>query len=174
MVLSVHVGDELWLADVGFGGEGLLEPVRMDGEVFTSGSGLAYRVIDDGGLRVLQMRRGSDWDDQYAFLLQPVHPVDFEMANWFTSTHPHSPFVRTLTAQRTTREVRYVMRYPLYTEIRESGTVGREIHRGELLPLLRSVFLIDLPDDTIFPVIDGPSEPAIAASGPHTADRTPR
>ena len=160
MVLSVQIGDELWLADVGFGGEGLLEPVRMDGEVFTTESALAYRVIEDGALRVLQMRGGADWEDQYAFLLEPVHPIDFEMANWFTSTHPQSPFVRTLTAQRTTRHARYVMRYPMFTEVRASGTVTREISRGELLPLLRSVFLIDLPEDTVFPVIDGVAEPA--------------
>ena len=100
------------------------------------------------------MRREAEWTDQYAFALQPAYPVDFEMANWFTSTHPESPFVRTLTVQRTTRAVRHVLRYPAYTEIRDAGVRSREITRGELLPLLRELFLIRLPDDTTFPVID--------------------
>lgn len=155
MVLTVRVEDAQWLADVGFGGEGLLEPLRMDGEPSIRCSGLAHRVVEEGDLRVLQLRRAADWEDEYAFALQPAYPMDFEMANWFTSTHPQSPFVRALTVQRTTREARYILRYPIYTEIRDSGTVTREITRSELLPLLRDVFLIDLPDDTMFPAVDG-------------------
>ena len=155
MVLTVQVEDRQWLADVGFGGEGLLEPLPLDGEQSIRCAGLTYRIVEEGDLRVLQMRGTSDWEDEYAFALQPAHPVDFEMANWFTSTYPQSPFVRGLTAQRTTRAVRYILRYPIYTETRDSETVTRKVARGELLPLLRDVFLIDLPDDTAFPVIDG-------------------
>ena len=102
----------------------------------------------------MQMRRDGAWADQYAFMPEPVQAIDLEVANWFTSTHPSSPFVRTLTAQRATRDVRYVRRYPAYTEIRASGTRTREIARVELLPLLRDVFLLELPADTIIPAID--------------------
>ena len=110
----------------------------------------------------MQMRRDGAWADQYAFLPHPVQAIDLEVANWFTSTHPSSPFVRTLTAQRATRDVRYVLRYPAYTEIRASGTRTREIARVELLPLLRDVFLIELPADTIFPAIDSRAAKALA------------
>jgi len=154
MVLAVQLSGASWLADVGFGGDGLFEPVPMTGEIAVPSSGVAHRVIEEEDLRVLQMQRGATWEDQYAFALQPVHPVDFEVGNWFTSTYPQSPFVRTLTAQRTTREVRYVLRYPNYTEIRASGINTRQIARAELMPLLREVFLIHLPDDTVFPAID--------------------
>jgi N-hydroxyarylamine O-acetyltransferase len=160
MVLGVRIQERDWLADVGFGGEGLLEPVAMDGSESESSAGLVHRVVEESDLRVLQTRSGSRWDDQYAFRLQPVHPVDFEMANWFTSTYPQSPFVRTLTAQRTTRDVRYILRYPSYTEIRDAGTTVREIARGELVTMLRDVFLIDLPEDSVFPAIDGSRQPA--------------
>lgn len=162
MVLTVRVNGVPWLADVGFGGDGLLEPVSFDGKPSPRTSGLVHRVTAEGNLRVLQLRRGTEWEDQYAFAPEPVYPVDFEMANWFTSTYPHSPFVRTLTAQRTTREVRYVLRYPVFSEIRESGIETREISRGELMPLLRSVFSIELPADTRFAAIDGTSQPALA------------
>jgi N-hydroxyarylamine O-acetyltransferase len=158
MVLVVETGGAQWLADVGFGGEGPVEPVPMGGGSVLS-AGLEYRVVEEGPQRVLQMLRGSAWIDQYAFLPQPVHPVDFEVANWYTSTHPQSPFVRTLTAQRSTPAVRYVLRYPVYTEIRGADITTREITRGELLPLLREIFLIDLPDATTFPAIDDPVSP---------------
>jgi N-hydroxyarylamine O-acetyltransferase len=158
MVLAVQLDGESWLADVGFGGDGLLEPVPVGRDAPVSATGLTHRVVAENHLRVLQLRRGDTWEDQYAFALEPVYPIDFEMANWYTSTSPQSPFVRTLTVQRTTRDARYILRYPTFSEIRESGTQTREITRAELLPLLRSVFLIDLPNDTIFSVIDSAPE----------------
>jgi N-hydroxyarylamine O-acetyltransferase len=156
MILSVEIDGEPWLADVGFGGEGLREPVPMERELAGSASGITYRVVRERDLRVMQMRRASEWIDQYAFLPQAVSPVDFEVANWYTSTYPQSPFVRTLTAQRSTPDVRYILRYPAYTEVRESGVNQRTIARDELMPLLRDVFGIVLPLDTLFAVIDDP------------------
>ena len=160
MVLMVEIDGARWLADVGFGGDGLLEPLRFGTESAPT-SGLIHRVIEEGSLVVLQLRRGTDWEDQYAFLPEPVHAVDFEVGNWYTSTYPQSPFVRTLTVQRTLPDVRYILRYPTFSEIRESGVVTRQIERGDLIHLLRSVFTIDLPEDTIFPAIDGTARPAL-------------
>ena len=162
MVLVVDVNGMPWLADVGFGGDGLFEPVPLTGEAPVFSSGIAHRVVTEGDVRVLQMRRAAGWEDQYAFAPQPVYPVDFDVANWYTSTYPQSPFVRTLTAQRTTRDMRYILRYPTYSEIGESGIRSRDITRAELMPLLRDVFLIQLPDDIIFPIIDGKAAPTFA------------
>lgn len=36
----------------------------------------------------------------YRFTLEPQSPADFEMANWFTSTHPRGRFTRNLVAAR--------------------------------------------------------------------------
>jgi N-hydroxyarylamine O-acetyltransferase len=160
MVLVVDVEGQSWLVDAGFGGEGPHEPVPLSGDVGSPSAGLVYRVVREGELFVLRMRHvmRDAWADQYAFLRQPVHAVDVEVANWYTSTHPDSRFVRTLTAQRTTPDVRYLLRYPRYTEIDEHGIRTREVSRVELVPLLRRVFRIDLPDDVTFPVIDAPAD----------------
>ena len=155
MAIIVSLAGRDWLVDVGFGGEGPIEPVPMTGLAVAQG-GLEYRVTTNGATRILQMRAAADWTDQYAFVPGEVHPVDFEMANWFTSTYPQSPFVRTLTAQRATRDARYVLRYPHYSEIRGGSASAREISRAELMPMLREVFLIDLPDDTTFAALDVP------------------
>jgi N-hydroxyarylamine O-acetyltransferase len=154
MALRVRADEAEWLVDAGFGGEGPLAPVSMTGAVSTQG-GLDFRVRRDGPVWVLQARAATEWIDQYAFADADVPPIDFEVANWFTSTHPTSPFVRTLTAQRTTADARYVLRYPAYTESRGGRAATRDIGRAELGPLLRDVFLIDLPADTRFPIIDG-------------------
>jgi N-hydroxyarylamine O-acetyltransferase len=154
MVIAVRLGPDEWLADVGFGGEGPFEPVAVRPIQADEVSEVRHRIVPEGALRVLQMRSSAEWIDMYAFVPEAVHPVDFEVANWFTSTHPRSPFVRTLTAQRSTRDVRYILRYPSYSEIRGGDVSTREIGRDELLPLLREIFLIELPHDTTFRVPD--------------------
>jgi N-hydroxyarylamine O-acetyltransferase len=151
MVLTVRIGGDDWLADVGFGGEGLIEPVPIGSDATPEGR---HRVVVDGRRRVLQMRSQGQWIDLYVILPERIYPVDCEVANWFTSTHPDSGFVRTLTAQRTTRDVRYILRYPTYTEMRGDDMRSREIARHELIPLLRDVFLIDVPPDARFSAID--------------------
>ncbi len=42
---------------------------------------------------MLQTFAGDGWIDMYGFHPRPVPFVDLETSNWWTSTHPHSPFV---------------------------------------------------------------------------------
>jgi hypothetical protein len=68
----------------------------------------------DSARRVVFVRgaivEGGDDLDLYEFTLEPHYPVDYEMANYFTSTHPSSPFVQTLTAQRAWPGKRAILR----------------------------------------------------------------
>jgi N-hydroxyarylamine O-acetyltransferase len=94
LVLRVHVKGSNWHADVGFGASTLLEPIPFGAGEVHEQSGWRFRVVDDGQELVLQTRsRESDWTDLYGFVPQPVPLVDVETSNWFTSTHPRSPFV---------------------------------------------------------------------------------
>src|SRR6267142_6585687 len=64
MVLRLPIGDEVWLADVGFGGVGLLEPIPLrDGTVSEQG-GFTYRLRRDEHVWVLSARdaAGADMD----------------------------------------------------------------------------------------------------------------
>ncbi len=100
--LVLRVADEdggLWLADVGFGLGTLLDPIPFgpDGGVHEQ-SGWSFSVIDEGPELVLQTLADDAWADLYAFAAHPVPRVDIEMSNWWTSTHPQSPFVSGLVA----------------------------------------------------------------------------
>ena len=66
--------------------------VHSPGEVHEQ-SGWRFRVVPEGAELVLQTAEGSDWIDLYAFIPEPVPQIDVETSNWFTSTHPRSPFV---------------------------------------------------------------------------------
>ena len=154
MLLRVKLGDQNWLADVGFGGEGLLHPVSMDGAPHAQ-FGRTYRVAEEGPLRVLQSRQLVAWADLYAFEPVPRHPVDFEMGNWYTSTHPASRFVTTLTAQRLTPEGKLVLRNLSFTTVDGDAAEERRLEPVEVPRVLRDAFGLDIPDGTRFRALEG-------------------
>ena len=149
MLLSVAVEGRDWLADVGFGGEGLLHPVPMDGEPSLQPQGL-LRVTEDRGLKVLQSGQPMGWMDLYAFEPTPREAVDFEVANWYTSTHPESRFVKTLTAQLLLAGGRRILRGLDYTEVLDGEAIHRVLAVAEVPGLLREAFGLEVPDGASF------------------------
>jgi N-hydroxyarylamine O-acetyltransferase len=93
LVNRIHDGDRQWLADVGFGNGTLLEPIPFGPGEEHEQSGWRFRIVRDDREDVLQTFDGSDWVDVYGFVPDPVPVVDIETSNWFTCTHPRSPFV---------------------------------------------------------------------------------
>jgi N-hydroxyarylamine O-acetyltransferase len=161
MVLVVPCEGADWLADVGFGGEGLIEPLAIDPPPANQ-EGWLYRTVPEGRLHVLQRQASGGWEDLYVFAIEAVHPVDYQMGNWFTSTYPESPFVRGLTAQRTIGGVRHILRNLTYTIARSGESTTREINRADLVPLLRDTFGLDIPDDAAFVALDKGGGPRAA------------
>ncbi len=153
MLLRVRLGGADHLADVGFGGEGLLHPVPMDGEAHPQ-FGRAYRVAAEGPLRVLQSKQLMSWMDLYAFEPTPRAAVDFEMGNWYTSTHPASRFLATLTAQRVTEEGRLVLRNLSFTTVKGDQAEERTLEPSEVPRVLRESFGLDIPDGTRFRALE--------------------
>jgi N-hydroxyarylamine O-acetyltransferase len=93
LLLRVSEGGRPWLADVGFGGGGLLDPVPFEVGVETEQSGWLYRLVEDGAELVLQVFQDGDWSDMYGFVPEVVPAIDVEVSNWYTATHPTSQFV---------------------------------------------------------------------------------
>ncbi len=153
MLLLVPVAEGQWLCDVGFGSEGLLHPVPMDGEVHAQFLS-RFKVAEEGALRVLQSCHLGTWVDLYSFEPVERHPIDFEVANHYTSTHPDSGFVRTLTAQVTAPDVRRSLRNRAYAEVRGDVVEGRELSLVEVIPILREVFGIAVPAGARFRALE--------------------
>jgi len=110
MLLRVDLAEGPFIADVGFGGDGPPHPLPLrEGETWIAGAG--FRLRREGDVWVLMGRdAGADWLDLYAFTLEPQYAVDYEMANHYTSTFPRSPFVQSLTAQRSWPGGRVILR----------------------------------------------------------------
>jgi N-hydroxyarylamine O-acetyltransferase len=151
MLLLVEVEDTTWLADVGFGLEGLLLPVPFGGAREARQFGWTYRVVEEDGEWVLQSLRNAAWTGLYSFPLAAHLAVDFEPANHYTATHPDSRFVRTLTVQLPTPEVRYRLRNREFIQDRGTTVTRRELaDDDELLAVLADVFGLRFPAGTRF------------------------
>jgi N-hydroxyarylamine O-acetyltransferase len=100
LVLRVLADGVSWHADVGFGLGTLLEPLPFGPGLAHEQSGWRFRVVEDGPELVLQSVEAGAWVDLYGFPAQPVPLIDVETINWWTSTHPRSPFVSGLVVSR--------------------------------------------------------------------------
>ena len=154
MLLLARLEGLTWLCDVGFGGEGLLHPVLLDGEAHTQFLN-TYRVSEEGSLRVLQSFHHAAWEDLYAFVPEERFPIDFVLGNHYTSTHPDSRFLKTLTAQLPGPGVRRILRNRAYAELRGDQVEGRELAPAEVIPMLRETFGIEVPEGARFKALDG-------------------
>jgi len=151
MLLSVETEDGPWMADVGFGGSGPLLPLRLTPGSEQRQFHWTYRLTHDAGTWVLQNRQPEGWQDFYAFTAEPQELVDYEVANHYVSTHPDSPFTRTLAAQRPTPEARYILRNRELTVERAGGSETRTITDEELPRVLAELFGLTLPPGVTVP-----------------------
>jgi N-hydroxyarylamine O-acetyltransferase len=170
MVLRVIVSNEPWLADVGFGGFGLIEPIPLAAGRPVHQGGATYvlrfdafrqpsgRSLEDearggrlnrDGVWVLSMRDRSTTTDLYEFTEDPQTAGDIEVANHYTSTHPASMFRRTLTIQRTTASERLVLRTGAIVRFRDGVATEQPVERAHLRTTVRDLFGIELPETLV-------------------------
>lgn len=147
MALRVDLNGRRWLADAGFGGSGLVTPLALDvsGEQATRYE--PRRLVTHGRNLLQQVRIGSAWTDVYVLHLDEAYPIDFEVANWFTSTHPASRFRQNLLVARADGERRLSL---LNREFTLRGIDGSAVKRtictpDELQAVLESEFHLSLP-----------------------------
>ena len=146
MLLRVVLAGEPWIADVGFGGIGLLEPIPLADGVTATQGGITYTLRREASHWVLSMHSvGGVEMDLYEFAEEAQTEGDVEIANHYTSTHPESIFRKSISIQRATREERAILRFGTFTRyqagiLAEESPVGRE----RLPAIARSVFAVEL------------------------------
>lgn len=147
MVLRVAIPSEPspYLADVGFGAVGLIEPIRLrPGETATQ-RGLTYSLRQDDHLWVLAMRDATQAMDLYEFGDEPQTSGDIVVANHYTSTHPDSMFRKTLTIQRVRDNDRLILRNETLTRWQDGRMSEETIDRARLAEVARDLFGVEIP-----------------------------
>lgn len=110
MLLRVDVSDESWIADVGFGGMVLTSPIRLTIDVQQETPHEPFRIVRWRDEYLMEAQVRGAWVPLYRFTLQEQAPSDYDLGNWYVSTHPTSLFVNFLMASRPAPGVRYALR----------------------------------------------------------------
>lgn len=158
MVLLIEVDDRAMLADVGFGSRSLIAPLALEFDRAQAGSIEPRRLIQRDALIIHQTLHDGTWVDVYQFAPDPVPTVDFELGNWFTSTHPQSRFKQNLALARAGHDCRYAL---LNRDFVIRHVDGRTEKRtlttpDELLAVLGEFFDLHFPPGTRFGPPDSP------------------
>ena len=144
--MLVKVDGQSLLADVGFGAAGLFVPIPLDGNQVSTQFAWSYRIVERDGLRLLQAVLEGEWTDLYSFSLEPQLSADYEMGNYYVSTHPDSHFLRALTVQRATPEARHSLRGAEYILELGNSVTKRPLTDGiDLSAFIAETFGMSLP-----------------------------
>jgi N-hydroxyarylamine O-acetyltransferase len=101
IILCVETEDGPFIADVGFGGPGAQRhPIRLAPGLVQETDGGRIRIVEDTLFQTLELENDDGWHPVYRFTMEAILPVDVEVANWFTGTHPQSPFLARLIMHR--------------------------------------------------------------------------
>ncbi|NMX60601.1 arylamine N-acetyltransferase [Pseudomonas sp. WS 5079] len=85
-----------YISDVGFGGMVPSSPLQLDNLAPQATAHEPYRLTLNAGSYTLWAQVGEEWRGLYVFDLQSQSHYDYEVGNWYVSTHPDSPFRRQL------------------------------------------------------------------------------
>jgi N-hydroxyarylamine O-acetyltransferase len=149
MVLRIDLDGELYIADVGFGGLTLTAPLLLKPDIEQQTPHEPFRLLLTDHVYTAQAFINQEWKSLYRFDLQEQQLPDYEVSNWYVSTHPNSLFVNSLIAARPDADCRYALRNNQFTthylgdrtEHKTLNTVA------DLRSVLEHSFQIQLPDD---------------------------
>ena len=151
MLLQVELDERSYLADVGFGGLTLTAPLKLVADIEQTTPHEDYRLLNHNDGFIVQARIRREWQSLYWFDPQEHLLPDYEMSNWYVSTHPESLFVNRLLAARAATDCRHALPDNAYTVHRLDGTSETRLLTSTkaLRDTLEEVFgisLADLPD----------------------------
>ncbi|MBE9008889.1 arylamine N-acetyltransferase [Pseudanabaenaceae cyanobacterium LEGE 13415] len=163
MLLRVEIDRETYLADVGFGGITQTAPLALTPDIEQTTPHEPFRLIQTNDTYTLQAKLGEKWKSLYRFDLQEQYFADYEVSNWYVSTHPNSRFVTTLIAARPDVDRRYALLNNQLTLHYLDGRTERQHLSSvkELRTVLEDCFQLQLPtesdlDRVLVPLIQAP------------------
>ena len=156
--LMVTVENTPMIADVGFGGGGLLHPIPLAETLPVRHYAWEYRLIREGSAWVLQSLTEAQWLDLYTFTLDRQYRIDYEVANYYVSTHPDAQFTQGLFVQQATPEARCFLHADTLTIDRGPGkeTVRTLTDNDARLAVLAGTFDLHFPPGTTFDHVPKP------------------
>ena len=174
VLILVTIGGKRYIADVGFGGMTPTAPLHLDTEENQETPNEPYRLVRSGETYALTARVDDDWGTLHLFDLARPADIDFEVGNWYVSTHPASPFRGRLLVARSEPGVRHTLRGGEYAihRLGHASERRRIEDPGEMVDMLQATFRLTLPK---YPRLHEALANALAGPEPKKArKKTPR
>ena len=145
-LLEVMLNGRPWIADLGFGGMGLIEAAPFEiGTEFEQGID-RFRFVEDPQFGyALQTWFDGAWVGLYGFTLETYYRLDFEMMNYFNSNHPESTFLQRRMAALPSAEGRTTLAGNELRIRTRAGVQCIEVPEGETPKVLWERFGIETP-----------------------------
>jgi N-hydroxyarylamine O-acetyltransferase len=157
MVLQVNLPEGPFLADVGFGNLAPTAPLLLSPDLEQDTPHEIMRFIGMGDELTLQSRLGCHWEHIYRVVLLPRVDAEYEICNWFTASHPDSPYRSNLIAARPGPNKTRITLFNARLKVRHAtGEVERRTlgDKAEYRDVLAETFGLTLSDADLAVALD--------------------
>jgi len=146
MFLTVAIDGVTYVIDPGFGPFACPFPIPVDGSPVPT-SAPTHRLCREGNDWILYVTQEGKQVPGWISTMEEEYPVDFEMMNYYISTHPASFFTHNILASAVTHEGRINVMNQDVNIIRDgAGESVRLTDRKGLRALIAQHFGFDLPE----------------------------
>jgi N-hydroxyarylamine O-acetyltransferase len=152
MLLQVQLPEGPHLADVGFGNLAPTCALSLKPRVEQQTPHEVMRFIEVGGELTLQALLKHGWDHIYRVIPYPRYDGEYEIANWYTATHPETPYQTNIIVAKPGPNRTRITMYNARVTVRDPG--GRADKRWltsdcEYHDVLRGEFGLNISDREI-------------------------
>jgi N-hydroxyarylamine O-acetyltransferase len=110
------------------------------------------RFVEVAGELTLQSLLGEHWEHIYRVIPYPRYDAEYEVANWYTATHPDAPYLHNMIAARPLLDGSRLTLFNGRVTSRGPGGESRRRHlesRQEFATVLRQEFGLAVRDDEL-------------------------
>ncbi|WP_407155248.1 arylamine N-acetyltransferase family protein [Bradyrhizobium sp. STM 3557] len=157
MLLQVNLPEGPYLADVGFGNLAPTAALLLREGIEQETPHEPMRFIDVGGELTLQARLRGEWEHIYRVIPYPRYDSEYEITNWYTATHPHTPYQSNIIAARPGPDRTRITMFNRRVTVRHATGEADKRHLNddtEFRIVLRDEFGLNMTDDEIRTCID--------------------
>jgi N-hydroxyarylamine O-acetyltransferase len=152
MLLQVELPEGPHLADVGFGNLAPTSALLLKPSIEQETPHEIMRFTEVGGELTLQARFRDGWEHIYRVIPYPRYDAEYEIANWYTATHPETPYPGNIIAARPGPNRSRITMYNARVTVRDAE--GRAHKRwlasdSEYHDVLRGDFGLNISDSEI-------------------------
>jgi N-hydroxyarylamine O-acetyltransferase len=152
MLLQVALPEGAYLADVGFGNLAPTSALLLSPQIEQETPHELMRFIDVGGELTLQARLKHGWQHIYRVIPYPRYDGEYEITNWYTGTHPETPYQGNIIVAKPGPNRTRITMYNARVTVRDADGQAKKrwlTTDSEFRDVLRGEFGLNMSDEDI-------------------------